>query len=92
MAKFLMVGEDTFVGTRSFGALFQVAEDDDAPGGWITREVSGYDVVSDSEPKPFNREDEDEENLTFVRVGGIWEYDTWQEARIAAMEAVATYE
>ncbi len=84
MAKFLMVRDGAFVGVSSFGALFQVADDDDAPGGWITREVSGYDVVSDSEPEPFNREDEDESDLTFVRVQDVEEYETWQEAQEAA--------
>lgn len=92
MAKFLMVGEDTFVGTRSFGALLQVAADDDASGGWICRDVYGEDVFADSEPKSFNREDVDAEDIVFARVQDVEEFDTWQEAQAAAMVAVATYE
>lgn len=92
MATYLMVSKDCFVGTRLYGALLQVAEDDDASGGWICRDVYGEDVFANSEPKPFNREDIDGDDIVFARVQDVETFDTWQEAQAAAMEAIATYE
>lgn len=80
-SKYLVVRDDCFVGTASEGALFQVAIDDDAPGGYVCRSVNPFD----GEPEDVTKEEiESNDEKVFARVESVTEYDSWQEAVEAA--------